>query len=273
MKDFQGYLLVFDMDGTLLDSNRHVSEESKQAIKEWTALGGEVCLASGRSAQSLRPYYEELGCKNPVICGNGSGVYDFNREEFLYHVNLPDGGREIARAADENLPHTGITIYKDGKVYFSKINSVTKRNIKNENLPLLSADYKTLPYPWEKILFCQESEHTDKVRTLMENMGAGEKYRLLKSAPVYFEILNPDANKGKALKWYCTNLGFDMEKTVAVGDNENDVLMLETAGYSFTVSNCTPAARSAAQYIVGSNDMHAARMVIDKMKELLKNRF
>lgn len=268
MKEFKGYLLVFDMDGTLLNSQRKISDRNKEAIKEWQSMGGEICLASGRSVESLRPYYIELGCKNPVICGNGSGVYDFEREEFLYHVNLPEGGRELAQAADRLLPHTGITLYKDGKVYFCKTNSVSERNIKNEALPRLEADYKTLPYPWEKILFCQENEHTDKVRELMEKMGAGEKYRLLKSAPVYFEILSPDANKGKALKWYCTNLGFDIEKTAAIGDNENDAHMLSEVGYSFTVSNCTEAARTAAKFIVGSNDEDCARMVVDKMKEL-----
>ncbi len=268
MKDFSGYLMVFDMDGTLLDSGRRISEENKAALIEWQSLGGELCLASGRSVESLRPYYSELGCRNPVICGNGSGIYDFLREDFIYHVNLPEGGRELAAAADELLPHTGITVYKDGKVYFSKINAVSERNIRNERLPRLTADYKTLPYPWEKILFCQEKDYTDKVAELMKKIAPEGKFRLLKSDPIYFEILNPDANKGKALKWYCTNLGFDMEKTVAAGDNENDVMMLREAGYSFTVANCTEAARAAAKHIVGDNDRHAARMIVDKMKEM-----
>lgn len=268
MKNFEGHLLVFDMDGTLLNSRREISCENKAAIKEWLDLGGELCLASGRSKESIKPYYEELGCKNPIICGNGSGVFDFDKNEFLYHVNLKDGGRDFARLADELLPETGITVYKDGKVYFCKINAVSLRNMKNEALPPLTANYEDLPYPWEKILFCQEAEHTKKVRALMEKYGAQENYRLLQSAPVYFEILSPEANKGKALKWYCQALGFDINKTVAAGDNENDVQMLKAAAYSFTVENCTPAARNAARFVVGSNDCHCARMIVDKMKEI-----
>lgn len=267
---FNGYLIVFDMDGTLLDSAHLISDKNKEAIREWTALGGEFCLASGRSKESLRPYYKELQCRLPVICGNGSGIYDFDREEFLYHVNLPEGSRRLAEAADASLPDTGITVYKDGTVYFCKMNAVSERNIRNEGLPRLTADYRTLPEPWEKILFCQEPAHTDKVRELMERVADRDKFRLLKSDPVYFEVLNPDANKGKALKWYCSHLGFDIEKTVAIGDNENDVMMLETAGHSFTVANCTDAARNAAQQVVGSNNESCARQVVDIMKEILQ---
>ncbi len=270
MKNFSGYLIVFDMDGTLLDSERKISAENKAAIREWEAMGGEICLASGRSRESLRPYYRELGCRLPVICGNGSGIYDFNKEEFLYHVNLPEGSRFLAELADERLPDTGITIYKDGRVYFCKRNAVSERNIKNEALPPLTADYRLLDEPWEKILFCQEPEHTPKIAELMESAADKERFRLLKSAPVYFEVLNPEANKGKALKWFCAHFGFELEKTAAVGDNENDVMMLEEAGFSFTVANCTAAARRAAQRVICGNDGNCAREIVDFMKALAR---
>ncbi len=269
MKKFNGYLIVFDMDGTLLNSEHTISEENKQALNEWRELGGALCIASGRSKESLRPYWHELGCTLPVICGNGSGVYDFVKEEFLYHVNLPVGSRFLAEAADAALPETGITIYKDGTVYFCKLNAVSERNIRNEKLPRITADYRTLPEPWEKILFCQTPEHTPKVAALMEKLADKEKFRLLKSDPVYFEVLNPIANKGMALSWYCTHLGFDMKKTVAAGDNENDEAMLREAGYSFTVANCTPAARAAAQRVVCSHNESCAREIVDIMKRII----
>ena len=261
--DYSNWLMVLDLDGTLLNSRRNISDENKAAIEEWKALGGRVCLASGRSAGSIYPYWRELGLRLPVICGNGSGIYDFVGGGFIHHINLPSGGAALAAAADAALPETGITIYKDGKVYFCKINAVTERNLSNENLPPLYADYRSLPEPWEKILFSQEPEHTPEVAALMEKLADKSKFRLLLSAPVYFEVLSPEANKGVALRKYCELLGFELSKTVAVGDNENDVMMLADAALSFTVANCTEPAREAADRVVGSNDESCVRQIMN----------
>ncbi len=230
MNDFHDYLLVFDMDGSLLNSKHEITKKNIDALDEWRSMGGRLCLASGRSADSLRPYHRLLGCQLPVICGNGSGIYDYEKESFLYNITLPDGGRELAAAADKLLPESGITIYKDGKVYFCKENEATRRNMENEGLPHLSADYNTFPYPWEKILLSQDEQYTDKVHSLMSEIVDQSVFRLLRSAPVYYEILSPAANKGLALKELCNIFGFELSRTVAVGDNENDVSMLKEAG-------------------------------------------
>lgn len=268
MKKFDGYLLVLDMDGTLLNDKREVSAENLAAIDEWRSLGGEVCIASGRSSAGLIPLHELLDCGLPMICGNGSGIYDPAKGEFLYSITLPEGGRELAEIADKTLPETGITIYKDGKVWFCKENNATRRNMTNEHLPHLTADWRTLPYPWEKILFSQEPEFTDAVHELMHKVADTKVFRLLKSAPVYYEVLNPLANKGRALRELCRMYGYDLSKVVAVGDNENDVSMLEIAGHSFTVANCTPAARAVAQRVICDNNHSCAREVVDIMKSL-----
>lgn len=266
--NFNGKLLVVDLDGTLLDSRRRVSPENRAAIEEWRSGGGLVCLASGRSARSVGNLWRELGLRLPVICGNGSGIYDFANERFLYHANLAEGGPPLAAAADEALPETGITIYKDGEVYFCKTNAVTRRNMEHEGLPPLYADYRTLPEPWEKILFCQEPEHTPKVAALMEKLADRRRFRLLLSAPVYFEVLDPAAEKGRALESYIRLLGIDRGSVITVGDNENDVGMLRAGALSFTVANCTAAAREAAQMVVGSNDESCVRQIVDILKEM-----
>ncbi len=266
--DFKGYLMVIDMDGTFLDSKRNISPENRAAINEWRSLGGAVCIASGRSAAGLVGIQRELGLDLPLICGNGSGIYDCGKGELIYSVTLPEGGRELAALADRLLPETGITIYKDAKVYFCKENAATVRNMTHEHLPHLTADWRTLPYPWEKILFSQEQQYTADVQELMERSADTSVFRLLKSAPVYFEVLNPMASKGRALEEYCARLGFDLAKVVAVGDNENDVSMLEIAGYSFTVANCTPPARAAARWVVGDNDHSCAADVVRIMKSV-----
>lgn len=268
--DFKGFLMVIDMDGTFLDSKRNISPENRSALEEWRGLGGQVCIASGRSAAGLVRIQRELGLTLPLICGNGSGIFDCERGGLIYNVTLPEGGRELAEAADRLLPETGITIYKDAKVYFCKENSATVRNMTNEQLPHLTADWRTLPYPWEKILFSQEPEYTGAVQSLMERTADRGVFRLLKSAPVYYEVLNPLASKGQALREYCARLGFELSKVVAVGDNENDVSMLEIAGYPFTVANCTPPARAAARWVVSDNDHSCATDVVRIMKEEIK---
>lgn len=265
--DFKGFLMVVDMDGTFLDSKRNISSLNRTALGEWRAMGGKVCIASGRSAAGLVGIQRELGLTLPLICGNGSGIYDCGKEELIYSITLPEGGRELAAAADRLLPETGITVYKDAKVYFCKENAATVRNMTNEHLPHLTADWRTLPYPWEKILFSQEPEHTGAVQALMEKIADRKVFRLLKSAPVYFEVLNPLASKGQALREYCARMGFELSKTVAVGDNENDVSMLEIAGYPFTVANCTPPARAAARWVVSDNDRSCVADVVRIMKE------
>lgn len=267
MDNFTGYLLVLDMDGTFLDDKRQASEDNLAAVARWRSMGGEVCIASGRSAAGLLPLHKLLDCRLPLICGNGSGIYNPEKGEFLYSITLPEGGRELAEIADRLLPETGITVYKDGKVWFCKENNATYRNMTNEHLPHLTADWRTLPYPWEKILFSQEAEFTDAVHKLMHQVADTKVFRLLKSAPVYYEVLNPLASKGQALREFCRMYGYDPGKVVAVGDNENDVSMFEVAGYSFTVANCTPAARAAAQRVICDNNHSCVREVVNIMKE------
>lgn len=127
MKIFDGYLLVSDMDGTLLNSKGKLSEENKKAIEYFVDNGGHFTLATGRMMPSIKRHIHKMKVTLPVIMYNGTKVYDFNEEKIIWEKFLEEERKNIVKAVKEFDKNVGIEIYSDETVYIYQQCSRTER--------------------------------------------------------------------------------------------------------------------------------------------------
>ena len=158
---FDGYLLVSDMDGTLLNSNRKLSEENKKAIEYFVDNGGEFTLATGRMLPSIKRHIHKMKVTLPVIMYNGTKVYDFNNDKVIWEKFLEEERKEIIKVVNEVSPNVGIEIYSDEVVYIYQACKRTERFNKLGYDVIYDIDYSIWNKKWTKALIVGEKEEND----------------------------------------------------------------------------------------------------------------
>lgn len=262
---FHGYLLVSDMDGTLIDSKGEISDKNINAIKNFIKDGGVFTIATGRRIESTRRYLNKLPVTLPIILYNGTKIYDFIKNKTVFEVFLEEKIKDLIKKLNLYDPSLGIEIYCEEKVYIFNTCRFTKRFEKKGYKVNYEVPESIWNKKWTKILILGEEKQMDK---LEENFKIIlEEVNLIRSGENYLEILPFNISKGDTLKRLCNILNIDVSKVIAVGDNMNDFEMLMNAKYGFCVSNGNAKLKDKANYICSSNDEHAIEYVINYMRK------
>ena len=103
-KIFEGYLLVSDMDGTLLNSKGKISDTNKKAIEYFVENGGVFTIATGRMRDSVREFISDLKVGLPIIIYNGAKIYDFKAEKSFHEDIMGDERKEIVKKILDKYP-------------------------------------------------------------------------------------------------------------------------------------------------------------------------
>ena len=118
MKKFDGMLFVTDLDGTLIDDSGNISKENLDAIEYFKSEGGKFTFITGRLPFGARRIYEIVKPNAPCGCINGGGIYDYEREKFLWSMELSKSVLDMVEYVDINLPPMGIEVNLHEKIYF-----------------------------------------------------------------------------------------------------------------------------------------------------------
>lgn len=268
MKKFDGILITTDLDGTLLDDDKSVSEENLEAIEYFKENGGYFTVVTGRPAVIVGDIYNKIRPNAPMSCYNGGGIYDAGKKEFLWKVKLSRDALKMVEYIDEVFPEMSIQICGFENCYFSKLNDAMERHIKSGGFPDIRLPYQEVKEPIAKVLFAHaEEEKLFKLRDLLNAHPMAKDFDFIRSDPEYYEILPKGISKGSAVLKLAEILGVDKSRTVAIGDNDNDASMLSMAGVGVAVSNASKAAKDAADIITVSNREHAIARVIKDIDE------
>lgn len=265
MGKFSGVLICTDLDGTLYRNDKTISCENREAIEYFKREGGYFTFITGRMPYYSMDAYRAVNPNVPFGCVNGGGVYDGETDKYVWTCDMPDSVIELVECIDEKFPNVGIQVCGFEKTWFSKENELMAKFRKNTNLPNIVLDYRKVKEPIAKIIFGSEcdEEITAIEETLREHRLA-TNFDFIRSEKTLFEILPKGVNKGLALTKLIEYLNIDSDKTVAVGDYNNDIGMFEVARYGIAVSNACPEARGAADFVTVSNEEHAiARVIFD----------
>ena len=257
-------LLVVDIDGTLVNARREITPQVRQAVRDAQTQGVTVCLATGRIWPSARQFVDGLGADTPAILYNGGMVYDFVRREVWLKTPLPmrqaKDVLEILRRHPGAQPH----LYVDDRVHIPEMNETTAIYQRKDSLRTVVvgdlADW--LRVDPMKILIIGERPALNAVAGEIDALP----YRVnhVFSEVNYLEILPPGVNKGTALRVMAERMGIAQEAIIAVGDNLNDLAMIEYAGVGVAMGNAPETLRARADFVAPSNDEHGLHEVIQR---------
>ena len=251
---------VCDLDGTLLDGNGEVSPRDQAALTR-AAAGVELILATGRSDLMVGQYVRDLGVRMPIIACNGGLIRDARSREIL-HV------KPIAPELAERLCHEFSARRHDFLVYtidevlfspgsqrvarFETYNTLVEPDLRVPLVPLsgLTRDGSTPP-----ILKFLVADMDEPMRQVFERrFNGGGELTIVSSERGVVDIMAPSTTKGGALEMLASARGVDLARTIAFGDNYNDVSMLERCGFPIAMANAEAAVKHVAAYVTLSNE-------------------
>ena len=259
---FDGVLLCTDLDGTLLKNDKSVSKENLEAIEYFKQNGGKFTFVTGRM-----PYYvvDTLNAIKPNVpfgCSNGGGVYDHVNNEYLWTMGISKEVMELVKFVDQTFTDVGIQVITFHKTYFSKENKVMEVFRKLTGLENHVCHYMDVKEDVAKIVLGADDKKIPEIKKALENHPLAEKFDFVRSERFLFEILPKGIGKGMAIKKLCELLDINPDKTIAIGDYDNDISMFEAAKVGIAVSNACEAALKKADYVTVSNEEHAVAKVI-----------
>ena len=198
--------------------------------------------------RSVRPYLEQAGIDDPVVCYQGAVVADPATGEFLRHVPIPlDRAREALDAFAEEGVH--VNCYVDDELYVEEVNAYARRYADFQSIPVTPVGSLAgwLTEPPTKLVAVADPE---RIAELAERFRGRFRERLFVSTslPMFLELASPEVSKGSGMAFVAARLGFEAADAVAFGDGENDVELLEWAGYGIAVADAHPRLKALADW-------------------------
>ena len=213
--------------------------------------------------QSVRRYALDAGLDDPVVCYQGAVVAEPVSGRWLRHEPIPlELAREaIAALNDEGF---GLNCYVGDELYVAEITPEARRYADFQDLELHPVgDLLTwLDEPPTKLVVIDDPEVLDALKQRMIVHFDGRLY-ISKSLPYFLEFASPAVTKAAGLEFLSEHLGFARERTVAFGDGENDIELVDWAGYGVAVANAHERVKEAADLICPSVDDEGVAQVLE----------
>lgn len=266
-------LIATDMDGTLLNSQNKITDRNKEAILEALEAGVKVILCTGRIFTSALYYAKSLELDTPIIACNGAYIGEQDKSKIIYEEPISlQTFRKIVEIAEEEKMY--YHFYDDSTFYARELNDTIMNymNWNKERDEMDRIDIRIAENPLDaiekenskvyKIVFVDENRR--KLKNFRKKISTIEGIEVVSSWWSNIEIMNEGVSKGKALNKLCEMLNISMDEVIAIGDNENDIPMLKTAGLGVAMKNGEEEAKEAADYIADTNDESGVGKIIEK---------
>jgi len=211
---------------------------TREAIADVRARGVHVVVVTGRMFQSVRPYVLEAELDDPVICYQGAVVAEPRTGAWLRHVPIP---LELARETPEARRYAGF------------------QHIRLHPVGDLLAWLRDPP---TKLVVIGDPEVLDELETRMKARFE-ERLYISKSLPYFLEFAASGVTKATGLDFLAQHLGFTPDRTIAFGDGENDVELLEWADYAVAVENAHERVKAVADLVCQSVDDEGVAQVLE----------
>lgn len=264
---YKGYMIVSDMDATLISSDHKISDENKDALKYFTENGGIFTVASGRMIDAIGVFYGELPINAPVIAHNGAKIYDFKTGKTIYNAYVNESRKKYVHDVYKNMPELGIEIYSDEEIYVYRSCRITERlNGKSYKIHYeVSEDI--FNKPWSKLLYIGEKDVLDYYENIYRTCY--DSGYAVRSGDNFLDIVAEGASKANAMLRVADMFKINHKNIAAIGDNLNDEEMIEAAGISFCVKNGVDRLKGKADFIAPDCDSDALKFVVEKIREIV----
>lgn len=264
--DYQ--MLVLDLDGTLTNSRKELTEPTRKALIEIQEDGKKVVLASGRPINGVLPLAKKLELERfggYMLSFNGGRITQCATGEIVYNKVLP---KDVIRPIFDfvkTYPGVDIISYDDERIlsgiqsneYTEKESFINKMEIVQvEDLP------SHLDFPVNKLLIPGEPSILEEIIPVLQ-----KKYHSLlniyRSEPYFLEVMPQNIDKAYSLQKLLSSLGMSADSMICCGDGYNDISMIEYAGLGVAMANAQPIVKESANFITKSNDEDGILHVIN----------
>ena len=234
------------------------------ALRAARAAGLDVIVVTGRMVQSVRRFLEPAELDEPVICYQGAVVADAEGK-WLRHEPIP---LELAREAIGLLEGAGegLNVYVDDELYVSRITQGSRDYAGFQHLVIHEVGdlLAWLDQPPTKLVCVGDPAELDQVEVRMKEHFADRLY-ISKSLPFFLEFAAAGVTKGAGLDFLAAHMGFTREQTIAFGDGENDVELVEWAGYGIAVENAHARVKAVADWVCPSAEEQGVAQVLEAL--------
>lgn len=260
--------IILDIDGTLTNSKKEISKDTKEALLKAQKLGIRLAIASARSLNGLARFGRWLDFENNhgiLICYNGGLIVDAQSKETIYSKAMSKG---LAKEICEHLKQYDVIpmIDKDeymylndvyhGKIHFNgdEVDIIQYETRSNEFLICEKKDLaEWIDFEVPKILVAMEPDLLNEIEfDLAEPFKSRAKVG--RTAPFYFEYNALGVDKAEAMKTAFESLGIGYDEMMAFGDAQNDEGMITAVKYGIAMGNAVDSLKKAAYDITDDND-------------------
>ena len=274
MGKFDGVLLASDFDNTLIYTEEALrsgvpipplSEKNRAALEYFMAEGGRFSIATGRAYAAFEKLAPLIPMNAPCVICNGAAIYDFSKEEYLETALLAEDTRRRGQAVLDAFPTVAVEAYHiDNVIHAVQPNSITRAHEHLTGVNVVECPtLLDVPLPLGKLLFEEDHQQLLKVKEFLTKCGWAGDYELIFSGRTLLEMTARGANKGGMVIKLAQHLGVVPQHIYCIGDESNDLSMLEVSAIPFAPSNCIPAVRTSGVRLVSDAREDALADVVE----------
>jgi Cof subfamily protein (haloacid dehalogenase superfamily) len=262
-------MICLDIDGTLLNSKHKISQKTKEVIER---VANEkqipVILVSARMPKGILFLQEELNINGPIICYSGALVVDEELNTLAnFGISILDV-RQVYNFVKEIGVH--MSLYKDDEWYIEEIDEWAKQESEITNINPTIICFTDLFNLWEqgklgpnKILCMSEPNKIKALDVLIKSYHSNN-LNIYPSKPTYLEIMPNNVSKTSAIEILMHRFNIEKSEIIAIGDNYNDIDMIQFAGIGIAMGNAPYGVKQYADDITFSNDEDGVGEAINK---------
>lgn len=265
-------LVALDIDGTLLDSNGELSPRVRRTIRTVIQKGVIVTLATGRRLASTLPWARALGIEAPIIVHNGALIVNPSNQQIHLQRGIPVSiAKEIhADLSKRKIPHL---VYKGEDIgetgYLPREYAGHSRSLFLEFIDDHIEEADHIGFKAEAIKISALGETNQILAHLdhwQKNFGKDTSLTVYKS-PDYsgVDFIPQACSKATGISYIAAELGLDIKQVVAVGDQANDLEMIQTAGLGVAMYNAPQEVKEVAKYVTASNDQDGVAQILEDL--------
>lgn len=254
-------LIAIDLDGTMLTPELTVHPRTAAAVRAAADLGLTIAIATGRMHSSAEPFAVELGLHAPIISYNGAMIRNAGEPEPLWHLPIPAC---LAAEAVELCVRDRMDLmyFIDDTILVPRYDHWAHEYLaRTGNDSVVAGDLRGLAgREPTKLLIMGTPEQTRQRYGFFRREYAGRLHATV-SLPEYLELLHSQVSKASALSRLAGMLGLRMSQVMAVGDNLNDLEMVEAAGVGVMMASSAEDLRAAADFVPESGEAGVAEAI------------
>ena len=261
-------MIVLDLDGTLTNSQKVITERTKKALFEAQERGVKVVLASGRPTYGVVPLAKELELGkygSYILSFNGGRITNCKTKEVLYQRTIPS--EMVPELIDLAKQYQVDFLTYEGERILSNNpnNPYVKIEAKINHMPVdrIENPKEAIVFPVPKILMVGEGSYMATVEPKVQEATHG-LLSVYRSEPFFLEIMPKGVDKAASLERLLECTGIKREEMIACGDGFNDLSMIQFAGLGVAMENAQPLVKQSADFITTSNDEDGVAKVVEQ---------